>query len=84
MNAPGSAPTSSKEAPPPFRLPLSIDFALHAAPALSLLFDFLVFERHYTKKEMDYHVPTVVGLYAAFYGWWVEHCASMNNNICMF
>ena len=80
--APGAAETSSKATPAEFRLPLSIDFALHAAPALSLLFDFLVLERHYTKKEMDYHVPITVGLYALFYGWWVEHCAARNGNIC--
>ncbi|KAG2020360.1 hypothetical protein CC2G_005714 [Coprinopsis cinerea AmutBmut pab1-1] len=74
-------PTSSDAAPVPFRLPLSIDLGLHAVPALSLLLDFLVFEKKYSRKEVNIHVPVVVALYAVFYGLWVEHCASRNGNI---
>ncbi|TFK29832.1 hypothetical protein FA15DRAFT_663107 [Coprinopsis marcescibilis] len=76
-----STPSSSEIAPPPFRLPLSVDFPLHAVPAISLLVDFLAFEPKYRRKEVNIGVPLVVGLYACFYGAWVEHCAARNDGV---
>ncbi|KAF5315751.1 hypothetical protein D9611_004596 [Ephemerocybe angulata] len=73
--------SSSSEAPAPFYLPLSIDLALHACPAISLVIDFFIFERKYTKTEVNVAVPAIVVAYAVFYGSWVEFCSSKNNGV---
>ncbi|GAW06622.1 conserved fungal protein [Lentinula edodes] len=46
-------PSSSPHAPQPLlRIPLPMDLSLHAVPALTLLADFLLFEKKYTRKEI--------------------------------
>ncbi|KAJ3502323.1 hypothetical protein NLJ89_g8942 [Agrocybe chaxingu] len=77
----GAVPSSSPDAAPEFRLPLSIDLALHAAPALSVILDFFVFERKYNKKEVEVGAPAAISLYALGYTLWVEHCARENDGI---
>ncbi|KAJ7156098.1 FAR-17a/AIG1-like protein [Mycena crocata] len=59
-------------------LPLSIDLCLHAAPCLTLVADFMFFERKYGRKSTRYTAPAVILLYTVGYGWWAEHCASKN------
>lgn len=61
------------------RLPLSIDLALHASPALALLVDFLIFDIKYEERELKYRVPFAATVFAVWYGLWVEHCAKNNN-----
>ncbi|TEB31282.1 hypothetical protein FA13DRAFT_1764169 [Coprinellus micaceus] len=73
------APSSSSEAPAPFYLPLSIDLALHAAPAIALATDFFAFESKYTEKEVRTAVPTIMVAYTLFYSSWVEFCATKND-----
>ncbi|KAI0314269.1 FAR-17a/AIG1-like protein [Amylostereum chailletii] len=73
---PSGAP--SAVAPPPLLLPLSTDLALHAAPFLSLLLDFFVFDRKFSKSEMVRTAPAMAVAMAVWYGSWVEHCASYN------
>jgi hypothetical protein len=62
-------------------LPLTMDLALHAAPCLSLLADFMIFERKYSRKALFYVAPTVTLVCTVWYGWWVEHCA-LKNGTC--
>ncbi|KAJ7105758.1 FAR-17a/AIG1-like protein [Mycena crocata] len=59
-------------------LPLSIDLCLHAAPCLTLLADFMIFERRYGRQSTIYAAPAVTLLCTVWYGWWAEHCASKN------
>ncbi|KAJ7285965.1 FAR-17a/AIG1-like protein-domain-containing protein [Mycena rebaudengoi] len=59
-------------------LPLRIDLALHAAPCLSLLADFIIFEQKYSRTEIVYVAPVLTMLCTAWYGWWVERCGSKN------
>ncbi|CAA7271803.1 unnamed protein product [Cyclocybe aegerita] len=77
----GAVPSSSTNATPEFRLPLTIDLALHAAPALSIILDFFVFERKYNKNEVEAGAPVAISLYALGYTLWVEHCAQKNDGI---
>ncbi|KAJ6630680.1 FAR-17a/AIG1-like protein [Mycena sp. CBHHK59/15] len=60
------------------RIPLRMDLALHAAPALALLADFMIFERRYRKADILYVAPVLTFLCTMWYGWWAEHCASIN------
>lgn len=64
------------------RIPLRLDLSLHAVPAITLLADFLLFEKKYTKKELLYGAPAVSLGYTVFYAWWVERCASFSNGRC--
>ncbi|KAJ3782263.1 FAR-17a/AIG1-like protein [Lentinula aff. detonsa] len=72
-------PSSSSEASQLVRIPLHLDLALHAVPAITLLADFLLFERKYSRAELLYGAPAVSILYTIFYAWWVERCASFND-----
>ncbi|KAK7467042.1 hypothetical protein VKT23_004104 [Stygiomarasmius scandens] len=75
-----SAPSSSPDVQPKFmRIPLSVDLALHAVPALSLLADFLFFEKKYSQKQATYGAPLVASLFTLWYSWWVERCGSIND-----
>ncbi|KAF4614547.1 hypothetical protein D9613_002984 [Agrocybe pediades] len=75
-----SAPSSSSDAPAPFRIPLSMDLALHAVPCISLILDFSFFEKKYTKYEVKL-APIVAVVFSLWYTLWVEHCGKMNNGI---
>ncbi|KIJ34690.1 hypothetical protein M422DRAFT_70171 [Sphaerobolus stellatus SS14] len=78
--APGhdSVASSSSEAPPLARIPLSMDLALHAVPAISLIFDFLVFQKPYDATDIKYTATILVALAGLWYSSWVEYCASYN------
>jgi hypothetical protein len=60
------------------RIPLSVDLALHAVPALSLLADFMIFEKKYSRNQVTYGAPLVAATFTVWYAWWVERCASFN------
>lgn len=71
-------PTSSSAVPKLLRLPLSTDLALHAVPAISLILDFVWFEKKYGSMEANMGAPLVTVLAAVWYATWVEYCASFN------
>ncbi|KZT26283.1 hypothetical protein NEOLEDRAFT_1162307 [Neolentinus lepideus HHB14362 ss-1] len=78
---PGTTPpTSSTEAPKLVRIPLRIDLALHAAPGISLLADFLLFEKKYSRNEASYAAPVLSALFGLGYGNWVEYLAKFNGS----
>ncbi|TFK54970.1 hypothetical protein OE88DRAFT_1653557 [Heliocybe sulcata] len=78
---PGTTPpTSSSEAPQLMRIPLEMDLALHASPALSLLADFLLFEKKYGRNETVYVAPVLAALFGFFYANWVEYLAKFNGS----
>lgn len=65
------------------RIPLDIDISLHAAPAITLLLDFLLFETKFSKQRVRY-APLVVGVATLWYACWVEYCAQQNGGACVF
>lgn len=73
-----SEPSSSAVAPPLMRIPLNVDLSLHVAPVITLLADFVFFERKYTKKQVRIGAPLAVLLCGTWYSCWVEYCASYN------
>ena len=62
----------------PFFIPLSIDLALHATPALSILADFFLFESKYQPEDVQVGAPITAAAFTLWYGVWVEHCGKMN------
>jgi len=76
-----SEPSSSLTVPELIWIPLDTDLSLHAAPAVTLLVDFLLFEKKYTKKQVRIWAPLVTLLCGTGYSCWVEYCASYNK-IC--
>lgn len=70
--------TSSTAVPKFIRLDLNVDLALHAVPALTLLLDFILFERPYSHNAARRGAPLLSVLAALWYGSWVEYCASYN------
>jgi len=77
---PGSTPPSSTSSAQAevFRIPLSLDLALHAAPAVSLLLDFFAFERAYGRFEAGWGATIATSLFGIWYAVWVEYCAGYN------
>ncbi|KAI0673054.1 FAR-17a/AIG1-like protein [Trametes maxima] len=73
-----TTPTSSSLVPEPTRLPLQVDLALHAAPAISMFIDFYFFEKKYSKTASRWGSITLMALAGSWYSTWVEHCASYN------
>jgi hypothetical protein len=73
-----SEPTSSSAAPKLMIIPFKTDLALHATPLLTLLFDFFVFERKFTKAQISKGAPAVVLVYGIWYASLVEYCATFN------
>lgn len=80
----GDSPASKAMIEMLFYIPLDIDLALHAAPAIALTLDFFLFERKYSQKATYVLAPLVALVYAIWYGWWVERCGARNNGICMY
>ena len=74
-----SSPSASKL----MRIPMSMDIALHAVPAISLLLDFFLLERKYTPKQAAYGGFIVAAISGFWYAWWVEECAKYNG-ICEY
>ena len=68
----------SSQLPDFIGIPLSMDMALHAAPALSLLFDFFVFEGSYDDFSTAF---TAMLAFTVWYSTWVEYCGA-SNGIC--
>ena len=82
---PGEAtPSSSSEMLALMRIPLNMDLALHAVPAVTLLIDFLVFERKYSAGAVRYGAPLAVVLSTVGYGSWAEHCAKYTDGVCEY
>ncbi|KAF9023872.1 hypothetical protein BDZ89DRAFT_1069534 [Hymenopellis radicata] len=77
--AENSEPTFSTEMIKLARIPLPIDLALHAVPAASLLLDFILSEKKYSKSAESYAMP-LVGACALLYSSWAEYCASINGH----
>ncbi|OJA10951.1 hypothetical protein AZE42_04646 [Rhizopogon vesiculosus] len=73
-----SEPSSSSAVPELLRIPLNVDLCLHVTPAVTLLADFLLFEKKYTKKQVQIGAPLVAFLAGTWYACWVEYCASYN------
>ncbi|QRW00400.1 FAR-17a/AIG1-like protein [Ceratobasidium sp. AG-Ba] len=71
-------PSSSSEAPKFYRIPLKMDMALHAAPAISLVLDFYLLERKYTTRQLKRTAPLLAIVTAISYSLWAEYCASIN------
>ncbi|GBE82035.1 hypothetical protein SCP_0404110 [Sparassis crispa] len=71
-------PSSSTSVPQLYRIPLSMDLALHAVPAISLLLDFALFERKYTKKQAFIGGLLACAAAGTSYGYWVEYLATFN------
>lgn len=61
-----------------FVLPLRIDFALHAVPAIALLLDFMLFEHRYSRRALVLVAPLMSLVATLGYSSWVEFCASKN------
>ncbi|SJL10540.1 uncharacterized protein ARMOST_13927 [Armillaria ostoyae] len=75
-----SEPTSSHDALPLARIPLPLDLAMHVVPGLSLVLDFLVFEKKYSQELVKLAVPVVLtcgGMYSS----WAERNAKLNDGI---
>ncbi|KAG7442920.1 uncharacterized protein BT62DRAFT_935646 [Guyanagaster necrorhizus] len=73
-------PTSSHDGPPLARTPLSLDLAMHVVPGLSLVMDFLVFEKKYSQELVKLAVPVVLtcgGMYSS----WAERNAKLNGGV---
>ncbi|KAH9842702.1 FAR-17a/AIG1-like protein [Rhodofomes roseus] len=62
------------------RIPLRIDLALHAVPAISLLLDFFCFERRYSRGQAIYGGIIMTALACLSYAPWIEHCAKVNGS----
>ncbi|KAJ4488087.1 FAR-17a/AIG1-like protein [Lentinula aciculospora] len=74
----GREPSSSSTSSQLLRIPLQLDLCLHAVPAITLLADFVLFERKYSRNELRYGATSVSVFYTMFYSWWVERCAGFN------
>ncbi|KAF8797924.1 hypothetical protein BYT27DRAFT_7123766 [Phlegmacium glaucopus] len=72
-------PLSAHSEISPFtRIPLPVDLALHAMPAISILADFFLFESKYQWKDVQVGAPVTTAAFALWYGLWVEHCGKRN------
>ncbi|CAL1704918.1 unnamed protein product [Somion occarium] len=73
-----SEPSSSTEAPAFARIPLRIDLALHAAPGIALLIDFVFLEKKYSENQARYGGFSVAAFSGLLYSTWAEYCAKFN------
>ena len=60
------------------KLPLTVDLALHIAPAVALMLDFFFFEKRYTNYQVARVAPLTTILFALWYVGCVEYFASQN------
>ena len=65
------------------RIPISLDLALHAVPAISLLTDFFVFEKSYGPWPAKTGATIMSAAFGIWYSCWAEYCASYNGS-CAF
>lgn len=75
---PAATPTASNHTPALFRIPLSLDLALHAAPALFLLAHFYLLEPKFDRRSISRLSVLVSTIFAVWYSAWVENCAAYN------
>ncbi|GFZ46314.1 hypothetical protein JCM24511_04561 [Saitozyma sp. JCM 24511] len=61
-----------------FRIPLWMDFSMHALPAISLLIDFFLFERRYKPPASTRGATLLAVCFGTTYSLWVEYCATIN------
>ncbi|KAI5122074.1 hypothetical protein M0805_006057 [Coniferiporia weirii] len=78
LQAPPAASEPSSDAPAFVRIPFSLDLALHAVPAVSMLIDFFAFEQSYDAHVVARGAPAKVIAFGVWYSIWVEYCASFN------
>jgi len=77
------APTTIEPSAGPaflYRVPLPIDLALHAAPAVTLFLDFFFFEKRYSKKQTSFGAPVVTVLFSVWYVSCSEYFAALNGS----
>ena len=65
------------------RIPLKVDLALHALPAISLLIDFFFIERKYSRRQAVWGGIAMTVLACSAYAPWIEYCATFNGS-CKF
>ncbi|KAI0327178.1 hypothetical protein GY45DRAFT_1347945 [Cubamyces sp. BRFM 1775] len=73
-----TVPTSSGRVPKPERIPLHVDLALHAAPAISMFIDFYFLEPRFPKTVSRKGAIILSGIFGTWYSFCVEYCASYN------
>ncbi|KAH9945955.1 FAR-17a/AIG1-like protein [Epithele typhae] len=71
-------PSSVAGEPESQRLPLHVDLCLHAIPAISLIVDFYLLEKKYSKSISRYGALSLASVLGTWYACWVEHCAAYN------
>ncbi|KAL4077045.1 FAR-17a/AIG1-like protein-domain-containing protein [Scleroderma yunnanense] len=71
-------PTPPGVAPKLIRPPLHVDLAMHVAPFISLLTDFLLFEHKFSHEHLNNFGPVALLFYGISYACWVEYCAFHN------
>ncbi|KAG6329867.1 hypothetical protein ID866_9222 [Astraeus odoratus] len=69
---------SAKSAHQLLRLPLPVDLAMHGAPMVALMADFLFFERKFSRQQMNRVAPVVMVAYGAFYSGMLEYLSALN------
>ena len=62
------------------RIPLKIDLALHAVPAISLLIDFFLVERKYSRRQAVWGGIVMTVLACSTYAPWIEYCSKFNGS----
>ncbi|KAK8869955.1 hypothetical protein IAR55_000524 [Kwoniella newhampshirensis] len=75
-----SEPSSSGGQELLFRIPLWMDISMHLAPALALIADFFILERKFRPPVSTYGALLLATTFGTAYGFWAEHCASINGN----
>ncbi|KAI0665102.1 FAR-17a/AIG1-like protein [Cubamyces menziesii] len=73
-----TVPTSSGRIPKPERIPLHVDLALHAAPAISMFIDFYFLEPRFPKTVSRKGTIILSAIFGTWYSFCVEYCASYN------
>jgi hypothetical protein len=75
-----STPTNLDAPPALFRIPLSIDIAMHGLPGPFLLVDFFLLEKKFSKDTVNRSGPMLAAAIGSAYALWVEYCASYNGS----
>ncbi|OAX43566.1 hypothetical protein K503DRAFT_680938 [Rhizopogon vinicolor AM-OR11-026] len=73
-----SGSSVSPDVPGLLYIPFQLDLCIHITPVVTLLADFLFFEKKYTKKQVRIGAPLAVLTSGACYASWVEYCATYN------
>lgn len=77
-NSFAGAQDSPSPSPTLVRPPLHVDMAMHVAPFVTVLADFLAFERKLSSWQLNKSAPITLLLYGILYACWVEYCSSHN------